>query len=510
MRLVRAWIALPLLALPAGAAAQAPEPLSLERVVETALERGSGLALAEQGLAAGAGELLSASGAFATQLSSSVVRQRATEPGLAGDGTVAAEPTVVQGTYQVALTKRLRAGVLVQPEMTLTRTDLGGPGPMATTSASVGVQLVVPLWKDRGGVLYRSAERAAAAGYAADRLGWRQAAAGTVVEVVAAYWEYVAAAERARVYAESEERAQLMVEETQVLVAADERPASDLNQLRANVASKRMSRIAAEQGVVEARRRLGLAMGLGPAEVWALAPPADSLPLPEPVSVDSAAARRLVDAALANRADLAAARQESRGAEELLRAARDDLRPQLDLSVGFGYAGLETGRGLGEWVSPLYRNVPGMNTTVQLSYRLPVANSEAQGRAMQRSALAQRQRIVERDLGREIATGVTLAVEALQRSSLSAAEAGAAVELYRVTVANEREKHRLDAATLFDVILAEDALTSAGLGQVSARLGYALAVAGLRYETATLLGWEDGRPLVRADDLLRIPDASGP
>jgi outer membrane protein TolC len=142
---------------------------------------------------------------------------------------------------------------------------------------------------------------------------------------------------------------------------------------------------------------------------------------------------------------------------------------------------------------------------VKLQYRLPVSNAEARGRAIQHGAALEQSRIQQESLRAEIATGVRLAVEALGRGVLTATEADSAVAMYGLMVENERTKHRLDAATLFDVIMAEDALTGALLARVSARLAYARALADLRFETGTLVTVVDGRATVRAADLLAVP-----
>ncbi len=505
-------IAPPLLLLavfPGMLRAQAPEPtrLTLEQVVAAAMERNPELAMAQQRLAIGAGQLLTARGAFSTRLSTAVTQTRATERSMGTDGVLSTQPTVLNGSYQVGLARQFRSGVLVQPAVTMARTDVAADGALTANRGSVGMQVMIPLWKDRGGAVQRMPEQAAAHEHEAARLSLGHTASAAVQEAASAYWGLVAARQRAEVFRGSEQRAQRMADETRVLVAAGERPAADLNQLLANVATKRIARIAAEQGVREAQRRLGLVLGMEPARVWSLAPDAADFPAADAVALDSATLQRLVALAVERRPDLAAVRGGGRAAETLMNAARADLKPRLDLSVSLGYDGLEMGSGMSDRMAPLYRNLPGLNSSVQLQYQLPVRNSEAQGRMMQRAAVLQQQRIQEHDLLRQIATGVAVALEALQGSAESAAQAEAAVGMYRAAVDNERKKHQLDAATLLDVIMAEDALTNAMLGQVSARLGYVLAALTLRYETGSLVRMEEGGPVARAEDLSTLPAA---
>jgi outer membrane protein TolC len=72
-------------------------------------------------------------------------------------------------------------------------------------------------------------------------------------------------------------------------------------------------------------------------------------------------------------------------------------------------------------------------------------------------------------------------------------------------VENEQTKSGLGAATVFDVIFAEDNLTSALLNVVAGRQGYAVALAQLRYETGTMVEDGEAGPTVDAARLLERP-----
>src|SRR5690606_14930311 len=77
---------------------------------------------------------------------------------------------------------------------------------------------------------------------------------------------------------ESEARARRLLRETETLVAADQRPAADLDQLRADVADKAGRRVRADRDVSAARLALGEAMGLGASAAAALPMPGDAFP----------------------------------------------------------------------------------------------------------------------------------------------------------------------------------------------------------------------------------------
>ncbi|MDB4949667.1 MAG: outer rane efflux protein, partial [Gemmatimonadetes bacterium] len=475
-----------------AAAAQQPAApaggLTLDAVVQATLRTNPGVEIARLQVDGARGLLLGAGGVFDPRFTSSLTGKRSTAPALDAAGLVsaAASPVTNTGAYGLGGAWMLRSGITLLPEVTVSRSEVMGVSPAPAGGGSVKLGMSVPLLRDRFGRLSASGERAARAALDAQSLSVGHATATGLLTAVSAYWAYRGAQERLEVYRDSEQRAGRLLEETRALVRADERPAGDLNQLMANLSAKRVTRIAAEQAVVVARRDLGLAMGAEPEEVMALPPAADGFPAPVRFDPDTAALRAMVHAALERRADLAAAGRQTRSAEAVVQGTRSGLKPRLDLNVTAGYAGLATGQGFGSFVEPLYRNVPGLSATVALQYELPVANTAARGQALQSTATLQEQRVSERDLARRVASGVVVAAEALRRSALSLAEADEEVRLYATTLENERRKSQLGVSTLLDVLTAADGLTGAMLNVVSSRQSYAVSIATLRWETGTL------------------------
>ena len=104
------------------------------------------------------------------------------------------------------------------------------------------------------------------------------AVARAVHDAVLAYWRYFAAQDRLRTYVESAERAQRLVRETEVLIRADERPASDMDLVAGNRAQKQTVVTVARQTLVDARYALGIAMGLGAGAVRTLGAPLTGFP----------------------------------------------------------------------------------------------------------------------------------------------------------------------------------------------------------------------------------------
>jgi outer membrane protein TolC len=473
---------------PASPSTAAPA-LTLEGVIEAAMRRSTGVLLGEQALAARRGELQSARGGFAPQVGTTLGSTWSEEPAAPGDTEIAARTRTA--TYGVTAEKRFRTGVALQSTVRGTQ-QAEGDAAAPMNSAGVSLRMDVPLMRDRLGRATRAPEQAAGAAVQAEELVLRHVVATGVRDAALAYWQYVAAHRRLEVQRASEARAERLAAETRALIEGGERPAADLNQVMATVAGRRVARITAEQGVVDARGRLGRAMGLPAVEVAGLPAPEGTTPAATPFTLDAAALERLAAAALERRADLAAALRDSRAAGILAGAAREELKPRVDLAVSVGYTGVESGAGAGGLFSPLYPSAPGPNASVELRYQLSPGGAEARGRVAQRAALLRQAEIAARDLEEGIRVAVRGRAEALERSIRALEQAGEAEALSRTMLENETKKHHSGASTLFEVILAEDALTGAMLSRVGAELEYASAIAALHFETGAVEG-EPGR-----------------
>ena len=493
----------------------ATDGITLQDVIEAAFSMSPQVLLGQRQVDVGLGTLLAARAPFDALLATSLVTERENSFAPTSGNSVASVLTETV-TYGVRLPKRLRSGIVITPQIGLTRASVAHVAGTSTSQAAVNLAVLVPLLADRGGAVTAAPERAAQHAYEAAFLDARHATAASVFAAVVAYWDDLAAEQQLDVYRSSEARARQLVEDTRKLVQADERPVADLKQLLANLALKRAMRITGQQKEVEARQQLGLAMGADAASIVSLPRPATEFPamLPdsmvhdaEPPDSDygSTVVENLIAAALDRRADLAAelARRSATRVQDL--AARDGLRPRLDLTVGLGYAGLVPGGGMDGIFTPLYRNVPSLNASVQLNYELPLANMAARGAALRTASLYDQQRIREADLARRISSGVLVAVQALRHGQLALAASREAVASSREAVENEKRKFQLGMSTLFDVILAEDALTNARLGEIAGQHDYAVAIARLRYETGTLLTMDGTRVSANAQTAMTPP-----
>jgi outer membrane protein TolC len=245
-------------------------------------------------------------------------------------------------------------------------------------------------------------------------------------------------------------------------------------------------------------------------EIAALALPADPFPSLAPAEVPPVEeAGPLVREALDSRADLRAARERRERAAVLLVAAENALRPQLDVIFTPSYSGLEEGSGAGSFFSPLYRNVPGLSSSLALSLALPLANNQARGQLLQTQSAVRQNDLVVELLAKGIGADVPTALDAVGRNALQLDRAREAERLFERAVVNEEKKLRAGTSTLLDVISQRDRLTAARQGEVSAQLALALSLLDLRFLTGTLLAADGDASVVESSRLTTLPEREG-
>lgn len=484
------------------------EGLTLESVIRGALGYNFVIRSGEESVRIESGNVQAAEGAFDFVLDASAAREMDntlfTQAEAAQIGASSAENAL--STYRIALRKAFRSGLVVEPNVSMTRTDpvTLEVSPVVRSSVDVGVQY--PLL--RGRTVDAARVDAAREQRRATELELRHTTAEQLYEVAVAYWVYRRAAQSLNVYRDAEARARKLLEDTRQLVAADERPEADMAQLQANLADKVAARVSAEQRVLEARQSLGLAMSLPPEEVKTLSTPSD--PFPGVVAIaDVPEGTEAYAVAIEERRDLRGAQVREQTAAILRDAERNERRPRFDLRASVGYVGLSEQRlTMGSHLTPFGQSdVRGSRASVGLVYRWSPRNRAARGDYLRQDARYRQFSLESREVQRRIRAGVTIATDRLRSSILEVQSARASVALHHRTVENERKKLRLGMSTLFDVTLAEDRLTTALLNRAAAQSRYAQAVAQLRLETG-LLPARDATPSDVVKLLTSIPQIS--
>ena len=141
---------------------------------------------------------------------------------------------------------------------------------------------------------------------------------------------------------------------------------------------------------------------------------------------------------------------------------------------------------------------------VQLVGDLGVVHA-ARGAFLQRASAYDESTIRAAELERTIYLSVQSTLADLRRSALQVGESTEAVELYRITVENEKTKHRLGSSTLVDVLSVNDRYLVARLGHIAYWLNYITAMAKLNFETGAMLVDDASGQSIRIDQLVNLP-----
>jgi len=479
----------------AGRAEEAPPEargLGLLEVVRLALERDPNVAVLETRLQAARGDLIVAASPFDPELTTTAVQEESRTPDAATQRNL---------TTTLGLTQLLRTGMSLEPELRLERTrDAGTPG-AADNLGTFTLRVRQPLLRGRGRLANAGDEEAGRHDLAATGLEVRHEISLRVLAVATQYWTAAAAVRDLEVLRSSEASARELLETTRRLIEADQVPAAELVQLEANLAAQESATLGGEELLFAARQDLGREIGLEAAAIAALPLPGDPFPQvrwdgPPPAEIQEG----WIAAARSRRADLRAVAERRAGADLRWRTAALALRPKLDLILAPSYSGRVEGAGASSYVSPLFRNVPGLSSSLTLDLAWPLLNRRAEGDLVRSAALYDQ-------VARGIDALVPAALDALARDVQRLAKAREAVGLFERAVGNEEKKLRAGTSTLINLISQRDRLTGARQAEVRARLALALSLLRLRFETGTLLAERDGERAEVAADGLTTPPA---
>ena len=486
-------------------------PVSLLEAVRLTLAQNPDIQLQEKQVDSSQGALQRASGQFDSALSLTAGRNVDNTPlnqqdrfGFASQGFSVSQIRTETTSYNLSLDTPLRNGIVLSPSLGVT-SNTGTVNELSKLSTQnqgkLNFIMRVPLQKGSGESA-AAFETAANLEWEASKQDLRFSIAQNILNTATTYWSLLAAGKNLDVAREAEAGIRQMVADTRKLIQADELPAADLNLLKANLLDRATSRNSAEQALLDARQRLGQAIGLPYAQIHTLEPAA-GFPALDSVSSDlNIPLSRLIALAMKRRADLAAAKLREESARGLTKAAQASLKPQLDATFSVGYAGLVEG---GNSLAALSQNRGGANIGASISYRWPFDNNAARGTYKQQAAIYDQSTVRTSSVERAIGIGVESALSGLVHSSLQLKESEEMVELYRIAVENEKTKHKLGTATLIDVLNVNDRLLGARLSNISYRFSNLNALAQLNFVTGALLTDEESGQSIRLDQLISMP-----
>ncbi|MFD0862943.1 TolC family protein [Sungkyunkwania multivorans] len=359
--------------------------------------------------------------------------------------------------------------------------------PEHATSATLS--LTQPLLRGNGLKVTTAFEKAAALDIKSANENFKLNSAFEVLQMGNAYWQYLAAFKNLEVFKENEDRVRHVLEITEELVKADKKPASDLFQIKADLAEQERQTTVAKQNLYNARLNLGRVIGIKEAESKSINDPIDDFPtiLASQFSEDNDISDFL-ELARNHRTDIKALANTKEGLVLQVHASKNGVLPRLDITGSLTYGGAATNGGL-EQVFNALGNRQGRNNTIVLglTFSFPVNNNRAKADlALSKIALSN-QNIAYDNLIRNIDINVSQAYNNLNNSVQVLEKATQTLAYYQQVFDNEQTKFQNGLTTLLNLILFQERLTFAHLEYLRAQQEFALAILNLRFETGTLI-----------------------
>nr|UXE46076.1 hypothetical protein Hi04_10k_c5591_00016 [uncultured bacterium] len=477
----------PITVAPPSAAEASGQPLSLVEAVQTALRLHPIIATARADLAARRADIGIARGQFDPVGTASLTHDHSYSYLGPAQRSAPGERAALTDTsdFTVGASAATRFGMQITPTVGWSRIHSRPAGitiPGLPTDpysqAHVGIALVQHLLRGAGTVGAASAVESATRSARAAEHTVAFTAQQQALAAARAYFQLVAARDQLALQRDGEASIRKVVEETRILVAADQRPRSDLHQLEGYLATRTRSVIEAQDAYVQAAYALRSAMGLS-ADTSPLWAPTDPFPESHPITVQRDALIRL---AQTRRSDVSAARAAVAATEAGLRGAEWNTKPQLDLSASTGYVGGTDKDGVGNFFAAIGQNVPGVNAGVGLSLELPFNNTAQLAARDSQRANYDRARIAAADVERTLPIDTLTAIEDVELSAAALNAATRSVRSLTDALNDENDKMKSGVGTVIDMLFTEDRLITARVSMTADHLSYALALTQLVFE----------------------------
>ncbi len=410
-------------------------------------------------------------------------------------------------TVDAAMTQQFHNGITAGPLLTVSRTTDNVFTQLGLNESHLGYQINVPLLRGRGRSVVGAQETASGMEVEASLLDLNQTISDLLVNTAVAYWSAVAARRSLEVYREAEDRGRVLLDTVQALIAGDKIPRSEVSEAEANLADRTASRIAAEQQLLQAKQQLAVAMGVSAENMFAAGEPGDALP--SAPSADSfRPAQTFIADALRQRADFLATQKRRGEADILATAAKNQLKPQLDVQFSTGYSGLREGTAPYQLLDAPFAGVHGVDAIGGIRYSFPLQNRAAEANVLQTRSSAVQADYKSQDSARNVASAVIVAVEGVRSAIRQREETDRSVAFFRTALDNEREKYRLGIGSIVEVLTVEDRLTAELTAQVQAELGYAVAIAKMRQATGSVVAPDKVAQNIDPAVFLTTPEAT--
>jgi len=291
-------------------------------------------------------------------------------------------------------------------------------------------------------------------------------------QVVNAYWNLVNAREQLGVAEQSLQLARDLHARNKIQVEVGTLPPLDLTQSDAAIATREAGIIRATSAVGDAEDELRRLLNLPAGPLWAtgILPTSDPK-TDEKVTVNIDEALRI---ATAQRPELRSQEIQLAQARRDAEYFRGQLKPTLDLSLEYGFTGLNT------TYSSALSQVTGFNFrgwTAQLSFAYPIQNRTARAQSANANISVDRLQAQYDQQRLVIETEVRRAARAVDTAFKSIEAARRAREFQDKNLDAEKKKYENGLSTAFQITQIQDQLTQARSDEVTATVNYRTALA---------------------------------
>jgi outer membrane protein len=368
-----------------------------------------------------------------------------------------------------------------------------------TLLSNLGFSLSQPLLRNRGTFVNRSPIVIAQKNLDQSQAQFRQQINDAIQNVIQQYWQVILDEQSLQVLSESYKAAQASYDHDKRALQLGALSPLDIYQSESEVATRKVSVIQAQYSIKQDENRLQMTLGadVNPADdgldLDLVESPTPAQPL---LSVDSAAAVRQ---ALSKRPDLTALERQLESNEIDIRASRNRLKPDLQLSAQYSTSGLggdqfsSTGArtlissgGFGDALGQVFGfGFPSYGVTLQLN--LPIRNHSAEANLADADVRREQTLYQIRRTREQVRLDVVNAISVLDQSKLSMAAAQEARDLAEKNVEAQQRKYLLGSTTVYFVLQAQTELAQAEQSLVQAQVSYQLAEIAVDHATGALL-----------------------
>lgn len=306
----------------------------------------------------------------------------------------------------------------------------------------------------------------------------------TIGEVVKSYWDLVGAIEQLRVQQQSLDNAARVMNINQQRYDLGTASALEVLNAKAGVAQRQSDLISARARVLDAEDILKTRMGMYDT-TGELISGANIIPLERPVIHDPVIdLETSMRTAIERHPNVRTAEFAIANAEVDLKASRNDLLPQLDVSASYGRNTIQLD---GNEIFDGLNRPDGRSWTFGAIASIPLGNRTARGN-YQRNKLfirQQEQRLLK--VRQDAMLDVRLAIHALAANRVLVESTKQARILEEANVTAEEKRLRIGVTTAQDVLEIQEDLTAAQANEVRAQVDFERSIIDLQVAEGTLL-----------------------